>query len=262
MLKWLFNMLNLPMTVSSVTALRDLPEGASPKVEQLVNVNSSSGPRIGVWVPRVSSPNGVWVFRPDHGSSYLNDRRYLTMGEGDAPLMQRFFGVGAAPTKVEGGSPAGSEVVTTPKKSKLDARMDHLRSTTSALLQHFETDAWCLVKESQFTTPVAKWSSFSAEATNAGEEVLISGASAWMCGLSAGKVFLKAHRDYVKSNHKSQKLLSCYPHMKQFRDFLLDIVQVKLDPRFELLWYKASGIQDVYTTTYGVVGYVWVAEGD
>ena len=75
MLQWLFNMLNLPMKASSAIALRDLPEGASPKVEQLVNVNASSGSRIGVWVPGVSSPNGVRVFRPDHGNSYLNDRR-------------------------------------------------------------------------------------------------------------------------------------------------------------------------------------------
>ena len=240
MLQWLFRTMDLPMTPSTVIPLRDLPDGASVKSEQLVNMQSSSGCCIGAWVPRVLRPDDPKMLRPVDSKAHLNDRRFLTMGEDDAMHIQRLFGEGASPVIIPGASPSGSGLVASPKRSKLEANMDNLMSTSRRLLQQFESSDWSFVKESQFTNPVAKWSSFSAEATNAGEEVLISTASAWVCGLTAGKQFLRQQREYVQSKHKSQKLVVCFPSMKQFRDFLQQDVKLQLDARFEMLWFKAS----------------------
>lgn len=115
----------------------------------------------------------------------------------------------------------------------------------SQIIQTFGTDLWSSVKESQLTQSVTRLASCHSEATNVGDAHSATLASTWHAGLTDGKSFLAAYREYLKAQQRFQRLAEIALHVRGFYEFLTKSASVKPFPSFTLLWHRANLYDDL-----------------
>ena len=76
------------------------------------------------------------------------------------------------------------------------------------------------VKEGSFTVPLSKTTALASEARHGGEVDVESTASSLVAGMQNTKAFLKAHRDYKKSEAKVPRIVGMRPLLQELFQWL------------------------------------------
>jgi hypothetical protein len=120
----------------------------------------------------------------------------------------------------------------------MDVKLEALQMAPVELFNAFSSEEWMTVRESRFTKPLDKLTTFRGDVSDVGDEPNIDKADAWISGLIAGENLMKGHREYLKAKDKHAKFLDLAPSVKNFSDFLLKN-EVDLSKSFRLFRFRA-----------------------
>ena len=131
----------------------------------------------------------------------------------------------------------GEEVASAPI-TKMDSKLQCTQVPVRVLLAAFSDDDWFSIKESRFTIPLSKLTTFRAEASSAGDETNVKKVDIWISGFTAGKMTMKGHRECLKSKDQHAKFLLYMSQLITFKEFL-DSLSIKVCVDFELWMLRA-----------------------
>eukprot|EP00972_Heterocapsa_arctica_P116354 16452387-Heterocapsa_arctica.AAC.1 len=206
MIEWLLTAFGVPLTSFVVMPLAEVP--STTTASQLVTLKCNSGYQLGAMVSDSQRRGNGRVQRPDDSTGMnLLSRRFLwTNISGDLPKLAEMFGVtpsstmtspsGSSAVKVEAGSPL---VPLTKSGKKVAQKVRTAIAGASLLLQNYEGTEWDDIKESAFTSPLAKLMEAKLEAAHEQVESLIREADKWHAGLGDAKLFMKKYREAMRS---------------------------------------------------------------
>ena len=195
---------------------------------------ADGGDRLGVMVPvsfedpipRAQSAIGATLpFRSKLSTALEGDRNFLVDNHGLAVVASEHA------AKIECKEPI----------TRTAAKLEALMAAAKCFLQVFTRAKWDTeARESGFTKHVEKMSGLVTQASSLGEANVVSEAGDWAKGLESGKNFMRAHRDWAKSNFKHGKLMDCFEFLTGFQNFLSTIVHLESYPTFDLLVLKCG----------------------
>ena len=245
--KFLFNLLNFQMIPSNVVLLDAMPDdingtqsggtlGFDPRA--LTTVRTTQGDRLGMFVAMdLLSVRGPAVCRPLLPGLHqaLNSRAFLsTELQTDMEFMRDRFGADFQSSAIADAASVLASM------TKLETKFECYRVAALEVLKTFTESSWESVKESTLTKPLHNINSVLSEASATGEGEVIKSAQAWVVGLMKGKTFLKLHRDWIKANHRHDRLLGLSDSLQAFRTFLTNVTNLQCSPSFDLLHFKTS----------------------
>ena len=173
----------------------------------LVNLNIDGKSSVGIVVPRPFDAPGKLLPRPT-GAQGLLSRPLFSSSSADEKLLHELWGDGSRAEPAFSLASASRAIV--PFKlslSKLHSKMVFLATSFRQCLDVFQHQDWAeKLKESAFTTPLAKFIGLEVEARGAEKADLVKTCHNMVEGISATKSFAKHHRDYMKSLHKHGRL--------------------------------------------------------
>jgi hypothetical protein len=246
--------LGLPFAgpASKVVLLEDMPtdldrmrSAGELDLKSFVSVQTTSGDRLGILIPASAGSSSLSsrVLRPvvDGSIAAINERGVLwTSSEGDLAFLRSEFQLSTSEQIV---SIVGIDE--SPVKNKLQHKLDALCLASAEGLKMFGTAQWDAVKESALTKFVNSLSSIHIEASHVGLPDVIEKSATWLNGMTHGKQFIKLHREYVKANHKYERLSDLFAPLSVFRDFMSTVVKQAFAPAAALLFYKTLFIHQV-----------------
>ena len=244
-IKLLLKMLGLPEGPSVIAPLAKLFAEAGGELEMdpasLISFVDDDGKfKVGAFVEASRfSGASLQVARPS-GSVCLNDRNILmTDSQEDVDILLQ-FSVGELPCVAK-----AEEVVDSPGVSmtKCNVKLQALLVNLEAFLQIFGTSQWEAAKESGFTVHMAKLLALNAEAGTLADRDAEERSAMFVEGFTAGKMFTKTYREYVKTHFKHQRLLERTEALTKFRSFLHQHSKTRLAPSLELLFLKVPFFQ-------------------
>ena len=252
-LKWVWAHTGSHPAETVVIPLADALSGASPcghvqvTPSNLTTMWSARGGfHMGVRVrhPFVSGDEGV-IARPSAPAGVLmgSAQWVQTTNAADRQWLSQEHDVAAPPS---GASPCGTTLAALPPApqpepaSKIAKRWTGVKIECVKFLQYFGTAAW---EKSCSEAAVGKFqlkaSGLQSEAAAVGEEPpLYEDLGKYSDGLTNGKHFIRAYRDYVKSNHKVHRLADCYAPLEGLLK-LLGHAKVAPASSLTLLWLRA-----------------------
>lgn len=212
----------------------------------LLTMDIGGASRIGVLVPySVTAPRPSQVQRPGgpFGVPGLPSRALLTSTDpNDRALMSQLFGGGGAnseATDIVAREPAESLTPpSTTKKNKLEIKCEAVLAAPKKICKAFASAGWDDVKESAVTSALQKLRNLYDEAANSGNKDAIEQIELWIGGMCSVKQFIKAHRDFDKSNAKISKLMDMLEPLTRFELFMQSVAGLSLAPGAALMLAK------------------------
>ena len=219
MLQWLSGLLGWQMAPFMIKTLDEIKSQGGvvssssddqPAIDPktLCTIKTKDGFHLGVMVPstlascsssftRPCLPNTTPLLRQrallattsaaDHAFAADHWQMWLDQQEGDV---------------VAGVQQVKKNIVASPAKTKMDVKLEALQMAPVELFNAFSSEEWMTVRESRFTKPLDKLTTFRGDVSDVGDKPNIDKADAWISGLIAGKNLMKGHREYLKAKDK------------------------------------------------------------
>ena len=142
----------------------------------------------------------------------------------DASALASLLGVSPDVLAIAAKQVKDEEVEPSPRaaRSRIEKRLFALSTSSNQVVDKLCGPEWDKVTEAMFTKPAQAAATLQVECGQVGEEQRVHDKACELAsGLTAAKTFLKAHRDYVKSNHKVNRLKDMGASLKEFIRFAI-----------------------------------------
>jgi hypothetical protein len=201
----------------------------SSNPRDLLTVSTCNGDRLGAFVRSASSVSLMArpVLEAEAPLPLMSRMALSTQSDSDKDFLKKLSGEGAA-SALQGLASSlaivKAEETETPRKTRLECKVQGLKAACDALLALFGQEGWQAVKESHFTKQVNSMSALHQEVAAVGEdERVVSECGLWTQGLTSGKLFCKGYREYGKCKHKHSKLMDLSKALIDFHNFMTTV---------------------------------------
>lgn len=266
--KFLLRALGIPAGPMIAMALGEVANmsGFKPDPNALITLRSGasaeSADRLGFLVSAFavrSSESFVPIVRPEVAGCppALPSRSSVGCScDADHEQLINLFSSGGASTVPFGAIVKQEVTETTPKKgNRYMNKFNAFVAQPSTIVAKFTSEAWVDVRESSLTKHLSSAHTLNDEVSQVGEKEVSDKCEAWISGLSGLKAFIKAHRDWGKSNSKVVKFMEMLDPLDMFVEFMRKTMESIVAPTLGLLHLKLHFFDEVWWPNFvSVVG--------
>lgn len=268
-LRFVFRMIGVPGACFGAVSLADIQQmGLAIDPSSVVSMRIDGVSRLGALVPSMvcagEGPHQLRRPAGPFGVQGLPARSILASSHPDdrALLAELFLDGAADPLATELVVAEPSEVPTphSGKKNKLEFKFETMVTIPRRLCKALASEGWEDVKESSVTSALGKLRNLYDEAASSGQRDTIEQIEDWIGGLSSLKQFIKVHRDYIKTNAKTAKLMEMLEPLAKFERFMQSMVGENLAPSVSLLLAKMRFYDEAMSGETYLGRAVWMSD--